>query len=96
MTRADKIARALMEMGYEDVLTADGLDDAMIGITTNGIAVYDADKCVEVMARDNDMSTLEADEFLWFNTFTAHVGEKTPIFVFDIEKVLLVHGETVE
>jgi len=96
MTRADKIAQALQAVGFEDVLTADGLDDAMVGITINGIAVYDADKCVEVMARDNDMSTEEADEFLWFNTFTAHVGEKTPIFVYNIDKMLVVHGNAVE
>ena len=88
MTRREKICIALEELGFEDVLMADGLDDAMIGISTNSIAVYDADKCVNVFARDNACDPAEAEEFLSFNTFCAYVGEKTPIFLYDIEEAI--------
>lgn len=65
----------------EDVLLADGLDSAFIGLTDNYVAVYDRHKCMTAMMQQNDWTEDEAWEFLEFNTFTAHVGEKTPIYI---------------
>ena len=67
-------------------LLADGFDDAIIGITTdriNGIerVVYDAWKMIEVLVGRDNMRPTEALEYLEFNTFTAYVGEGTPIYV---------------
>lgn len=68
-----------------DVLLADGLDDAFVGLTANThfppIAVYDLDKCVEVLVARDGMSHEDAEEFLAFNTTCCYVGERTPIYV---------------
>ena len=77
---------AVMEFIKEnDCLIADGLDDAIIGITS-GInpkgmcVVYDYDKCVEIFVKDG-MSDFEAIEWMEFNVVNAYVGENTPVFV---------------
>ena len=67
-------------------LFAYGFDDAVIGITTdriNGVerVVYDAWKMVEVLVGRDNMRPTEALEYLEFNTFTAYVGEGSPIYV---------------
>ena len=67
-------------------LFADGFDSCIIGITTdriNGIerVVYDAWKMISVLVKNNGMTPREALEYLEFNTFTAYVGEGTPIYV---------------
>lgn len=67
----------------DEVLFADGLDDAIIGFEPNlWKVVYSKQKCIEVMSRD--MSWEEAIEFLDYNTFNSYVGEKTPLWVDDI------------
>ena len=68
-----------------ECLIADGLADAIIGITA-GInpqgmcVVYDYDKCVEIFIQEG-MSWTEAIEWMEFNVVTAYVGENTPVFV---------------
>lgn len=67
----------------DEVLFADGIDDAIIGFEPNlWKVVYSKQKCIEVMSRD--MSWEEAIEFLDYNTFNSYVGEKTPLWVDDI------------
>jgi hypothetical protein len=68
----------------EGVLLADGLDDAFIGTAWRKgiqIAVYSAEKCVEVFMRDG-CSEEEAWEYFSFNTEGAWVGDETPVFVY--------------
>jgi hypothetical protein len=79
MTR-ELIEEFVTETGHEDVLLADGLDGAFIGLTPNGIAVYDRQKCVECMTEEG-MDDEEAIEYLEYNTFNAYVGIKTPLFI---------------
>lgn len=69
-----------------EILLADGFEDALIGITEYGpgreqLAVYDRDKCVEVLMTRDGMTDEEAVEFFEFNTLGAWVGEKTPLFL---------------
>ena len=65
------------------ILLADGLDDAFIG---NGwqfntpIAMYDRDKCIEIL-ESQGMTPDEAQEYFYYNTQGAYVGEQTPIFL---------------
>lgn len=41
-----------------------------------------ADKCVEILMRENeDMTCEEAEEYLEFNTFGAYVGKHGPVFI---------------
>jgi hypothetical protein len=78
------ILEALAEAN-PDALLADGLEATLVGYTMNHhhphVAVYDIDKCVEVLVERDVMTAEEADEFLSFNTLGAYVGENGPIYV---------------
>ena len=64
----------------EQVLLADGLDEAFIGLTTDNIrAVYSIDKIIEILSKD--MSEDDAWEYFHYNIECAYVGEKTPIYI---------------
>lgn len=66
---------------YEDVLIADGFDDAVIGIEPMTMrVVYDIDKVIEILM-DQGMDHDEAVEYYEFNIVGAYVGEQTPLFV---------------
>ena len=66
---------------YEDVLIADGFDDAVIGIEPLTMrVVYDIDKVIEILIGQG-MSHDEAVEYYEFNIVGAYVGEQTPLFV---------------
>ena len=70
----------------DEILFADGLDDAIIGYDSiNQRVVYSISDCIEVMSKD--MSVDDAIEYLEYNTFNAYVGEKTPIWVDDIKQI---------
>ena len=71
----------------EDLLFADGFDDAIIGVAAgfdSPRVVYDTEKMAELLAGDG-MTYEEAWEWLEFNTFGAYVGESTPIYVRGME-----------
>ena len=69
----------------DEALTADGFDEAIIGVAERcsqpTLVVYDAEKCVEILQRDSEMTEEEAHEFFQFNTLGAWVGENTPLFL---------------
>lgn len=66
----------------EQALLADGLDAALIGIDMRDyVAVYDVDKCVDILMKTSDMNREEAEEYFEFNTLNAYGGEYTPRFV---------------
>tara|TARA_Y100000004_G_scaffold156415_1_gene181547 strand:- start:169 stop:441 length:273 start_codon:yes stop_codon:yes gene_type:complete len=74
----------LMEaLAEEECLLADGYDDALIGITEgmNPVAVYNTDKCIEILMRDDELTHEEALDHFYYNTVGAYVGEKTPLFL---------------
>lgn len=65
------------------ILLADGLDEAFIGIGwqfNTPFAVYDRDKCIEIL-ESQGMTPEEAQEYFYYNTQGAYVGEQTPIFL---------------
>lgn len=68
----------------EEMLFADGFDDALIGIVEQfgrpPVALYDYDKCVAILMERDDMEEGEAIDFLGYNTLGAYVGENTPAF----------------
>lgn len=71
------------------LLEGDEFDEAIIGIVTgmgaSTAVAYDADKCVEVIARnmegDKEARYESAREYFEFNTAGAFMGEGTPMFV---------------
>lgn len=66
----------------EEILKADGFDDAIIGIDWNNMRlIYSVKKCIDILAED--MSEEEAIEYFEYNIGSAYFGEKTPIWCFD-------------
>lgn len=71
----------LNEYPEESFLKADGFDDAVIGLEhLNMKLVYDMDKMIKIL-ENQGMSYEESVEYLEFNTWTAYMGEQTPLFI---------------
>lgn len=71
----------LEEFPEEEFLKADGFDDAVIGLEYNTMKlVYDMNKMIDILVKEG-MQYEEAVEYLEFNTWSAYVGEKTPIYI---------------
>ena len=81
------------------MLKADGYDDCIIGAaytwqdggSRKDLLIYSADKIVEKLMGDDDMSYETAVEYFSFNIEGAYMGTGTPIFVWeniDIEGLL--------
>jgi hypothetical protein len=68
-----------------DALLADGLEKAFVGYTVNHhhahVAVYDIQKCIDILVERDGMTHEGAEEFLEFNTLGAYVGPNGPIYV---------------
>ena len=68
----------------ENILLADGLDKAFIGLAERDgkqVAVYGIFSCIHQLQLDNKWSWEEAEEYFNFNTLGAYVGEYTPMFI---------------
>jgi hypothetical protein len=80
----DEIIRHLEESN-PDALTADGFDEALIGIARRcgqpDLAVYDIDKCIQILVERDGMTEEQAREYLEFNSIGAWVGDSTPIWL---------------
>lgn len=68
------------------VITADGYDDCVIGLSYNTIGspivIYDADAIIKCLVDRDGMTYDEASEYYEFNILGAYVGEQTPMFVY--------------
>jgi hypothetical protein len=68
----------------EEVLLADGLDEAFIGVAqTEGasVAVYNRDKIIEILMARDGIDYVSAVEFYSFKIEGAYVGEHTPLYI---------------
>lgn len=68
-----KIRDALCEMGHEEAVVFDGpdYDEAIVGVTDEGLVVYDFDKMVEILVDRDGMEEIEAIEFIEYNSIRA-------------------------
>jgi len=76
---------------YDELLFADGFDDAIVGISSGmdePRVVYSIGKMIDILIKEHSMEYHEANEFLEFNTIFAWVGEKTPIYLNTKEELL--------
>lgn len=80
------------------MLTADGFDEAFVGIgrrcSRPDVAVYDVSKMVQILVKRHGMSEEDAREHLEFNTIGAWVGEETPIYL-DQKTITEAHEELI-
>tara|TARA_R110000824_G_scaffold195638_2_gene378494 strand:+ start:807 stop:1103 length:297 start_codon:yes stop_codon:yes gene_type:complete len=84
----ESIRERLAQHFGDDLLFADNFDAAIIGVSIgcdSGRVVYSTKKMAEVLMQDDNMSYQEAWEYLEFNTFSAYVGENTPIYVEELD-----------
>ena len=69
----------------DKTLFADGFNDAIIGTTDDGRVVYSKTLMLENLVLTQDMDATEALEYLNYNTWSAYVGEFTPLYVNDLD-----------
>ena len=69
----------------EEILKADGFDDAVIGIDEKSMRlIYSVRKCIDILITKEDMTLEDALEHFSFNVSGSYVGEKTPIWCEDM------------
>lgn len=85
MTAEEKLLNA----GYDDILylTNYSYDDALIGVSEDGRAVYDYDKMVEYLIEKENWSYDEATDWVHYNTIRSlsYMGEGAPIIMYRLE-----------
>lgn len=74
----------------DDIMVADGLADAFIGVASFGkegktIAIYDSMKIIERLIKEG-MTEEEAIEYYEYNIASAYAGEGTPIYMVPVDK----------
>ncbi len=85
LEKEGKALRALVDEHADgEMLVADGLDAAIIGISEGvcePVVAYSYDKCIEIFRVRDGMTEEEALEHMSFNVAGAYVGPRTPIFI---------------
>jgi hypothetical protein len=74
-----KLKKILSLYPDEGFIKADGFDDAIIGISTDGRLVYSIDTIIKILMKD--MSEDDAYEHFYFNIDGAYLGEQTPLYI---------------
>jgi hypothetical protein len=81
----DEEYKELLAEVNEEMIFFDGYEDALIGYVERfgmgPVALYDRNKCIEILMKRDGMTGEEAEEFFEFNTIGAWVGEATPAFM---------------
>lgn len=79
----------LLNAGYEDVkyLVNFSYDDALIGVSHDGRAIYNFDLMVDWLMREEGWSDIESIEWIEFNTLRAlpYMGANAPIIMYSLE-----------
>ena len=71
------------EAGGDELLFADGFDEAIIGIAYvrgSAVVVYDEELVIKSLT-EAGLGEIAAREYFDFNVAGAYVGEQTPVFV---------------
>ena len=67
-----------------EFLKADGFDAAVIGLEeSSGRLIYSVQRIVHIMMSEGETEE-DALEYYYYNMEGAYVGEKTPIYCFDL------------
>ena len=83
----EEIIEDIIEIEGEDneILLADGFEDAYMGLarqfTKTPLAIYDRNKCIDILVNRDGMSEEEAEEYFQYNVEGAWAGENTPMFL---------------
>ena len=78
----------ILESGFEDVIIFSNysFDDALIGVSEDYRAVYDFDLMVEWLMNEENISDVEAIEYIEYNTIRSlpYIGDKAPIIMYKV------------
>lgn len=79
-------AQTLVDNGYKDVIIFDNLsyDDALVGVSDDGRAIYDYNLMVEWYMRAQNATEEEAVEWIDYNTLGAKI-ENGPIVMYRLQ-----------
>lgn len=75
---------------FPELITYDGLNDAIIGVGTinqNLRVVYDEPLVIEMLQDQLGLEYLEAVEYFEFNISGMYVGQNTPLFFTPVEEL---------
>ena len=79
----------LLEYGYEDVkfLVNESYDDALIGVSDDGRAIYDYEEMIKYLINKYNWSYEESEDWVNYNTIRAlpYFGSDAPIIMYRIE-----------
>lgn len=76
----DEILEAFPE---EEFLKIDGFDDAIIGVDEKSMRlIYSVNGIISILMEDMDEE--EATEYYYYNIEGAYMGEKTPIYCYNL------------
>jgi hypothetical protein len=78
------IREELSDIYGDDLLFADGYDNAIVGVCVgfdSGRVVYSVSKMIDACMKEAGMSYEDSVEWLEYNTFGAYVGDNTPIYI---------------
>ena len=68
----------------EEFLKADGFDSAIIGVDEPSMRlIYSVKKCIDILVNEGS-DYIDAIEHFDYNVRGSYVGEKTPIWCFDL------------
>lgn len=72
----------------EGTIILEGFDEAYIGATHEGAAVYDFEKMVEVLMKRDGMTDEEAMDWLNYNTIRSldYIPDPTPVILYPLEE----------
>ncbi len=79
--------RALLAEIDEEIMLADGFDEAILGYTRGAgqtgqiVVVYEEEKCIEVLMERDGMSREDALDFFESQVACAFYGDRTPLFL---------------
>lgn len=76
----------LLDAGYEDIIIFKdyGYDEALVGVSQDGRAIYDYDLMVDCLAKE--MGLEDALEWIDYNTLRAlpYIGDGAPIIMYKL------------
>tara|TARA_B100000287_G_scaffold432742_1_gene492740 strand:+ start:2676 stop:3011 length:336 start_codon:yes stop_codon:yes gene_type:complete len=92
-TQLDRVVKTLQEANPEALL-AEGLEDALMGVASvwidgerRTLAAYSMQKVIKTLMMNKEMNYEEAYDYATTNSFSANLGEHTPIFIDELKQV---------
>ena len=80
----ETIKKEKYEFLEDDAIIMPDFDDALIGVTTDGNAVYEYYKMLNILMTRDEMTEEEAADYISYNTLRAlpYAGEKKPVVIY--------------